>query len=167
MNTHRHDSGSSRPIWIGATMLAIGTGALLATACDARETSVGAGETSVGAAIAAGTAENQTPEIQSELADLDQQFTAADRAAKREIEQANANSENMPVALRERLAAAIERTQDARGEASERLEELKNSGGSHWASRRARVVEALGELEEARHEVVAALAGGEPSLSDG
>jgi len=154
MHTHRLDSRKNRQVWIGATVLAIGTGALLATACDARDMSVGAT-----------AAENA--EIQGEVADLDQQVAAADRAAQREIDQARASSEDMPVALRERLAAAIERTEDARGEASARLDELKESGGSHWAARRARVVEALGDLEEARHEVVAALAGGEPSLSDG
>jgi hypothetical protein len=73
----------------------------------------------------------------------------------------------MPVASRDRLTEAIERTVEARDAASNRLDELKSSGGTHWQARRARVVEALDELEDARHDVVAALAGGEPSLSDG
>jgi hypothetical protein len=65
------------------------------------------------------------------------------------------------------VSRKIERTEEARGEASERLDELKYSGTSHREARRARVVEALNELDDARHNVVTALSPGEPSLSDG
>ena len=153
MSTHEFDRG--RLFWLAALVLFGVAGALLAPGCDAAD--VRAGEVSAAA----------SPAIARDVSDLEQQVAEADRGAQREIEQARANSEQMPVASRERLAEAIERTEEARDEAGDRLDELKHSGPTHREERRARVVEALGELEQARHDVVAALAGGEPAHSDG
>jgi len=155
MNTHTLDLRTGHQFWIAASMLTGLAGALLALGCEARD--VSAGELRAASDVA----------VERQVADLEKQVADADRGARREIEQARANSQKMPVASRELLAKAIERTEQARGEASDRLEELKDSGGSHWDARRSRVVEALDELEDARHDVVAALAGGEPALSDG
>jgi flagellar motility protein MotE (MotC chaperone) len=156
MTTHAFDTG--RPFWIAAAVLFGITGALLAPGCDARD--VSAGEMSAAARSGGATIERQ-------VAELEKQVTDSDRGAQREIEQARANSEKLPVASRDRLTEAIERAEQARDEANDRLDELKDSGTSHYEARRARVVDALNELEQARHDVVAALSGGEPSLSDG
>ena len=153
MGMNEFDRGG--PFWLAAVVLFGVTGALLAPGCS--DADVSAGELSAAA----------NPSIEREVSDLQQQVAEADRGAQREIEQARANSENMPVAARDRLSEAIERTEEARDEAGNRLEELKNSGGTHWQARRSRVVEALDELEDARHDVVATFVGGEPSLSDG
>jgi acyl-CoA reductase-like NAD-dependent aldehyde dehydrogenase len=153
MGRHEFDRGG--PFWAAVAVLFGVTGALLAPGCG--DADVSAGEVTAAA----------NPAIEREVSDLQQQVAEADRGAQREIEQARANSEKMPVAARDRLTDAIERTEEARAEAGDRLEELKNSGGTHWQARRSRVVEALDELEQARHDVVAAFSGGEPSLSDG
>ena len=155
MSTHGLDLRTDHHLWIAGIVLGGLAGALLALGCDARD--VSASEMSASADSA----------IQSEVADLEKQVVDADRGAQREIEQARENSQQLPIASRERLEQAIERTEEARGDASDRLEELKYAGPRHWDARRARVEEALSELNKARHEVVATLAGGEPSLSDG
>jgi hypothetical protein len=155
MRTHEFDQANGHLPWLAIALLGGIAGALLAVGCDARDVSADEVSATGGAAI------------EREVADLEKQVVDADRGAQREIEQARANSQQMPVASRERLTEAIERTEDARDEASDRLDQLKYSGTARWEARRASVVEALGELEEARHDVVAALAGGEPSLSDG
>jgi hypothetical protein len=155
MSTHELDLGTGYLFWIAVALLSGIAGALLALGCDARDVSADEMSAAGGAAI------------ERQVADLEKQVADSDRGAQREIEQARVDSQKMPVASRERLSEAIERTEEARDEASDRLDELKNSGGTHWQARRARVVEALDQLEEARHDVVAALAGGEPALSDG
>jgi predicted nucleic acid-binding Zn-ribbon protein len=155
MGTRELDYGTGYSYWIAVACLTGLAGALLASGCGERNVAVDEMSTAGGAAI------------EREVADLEQQVAASDRGAQREIEQARANSEKMPVALRENLTEAIERTEQARDEANDRLAELKNSGTRHWEARRARVVEALDDLEDARHDVIAAFSGGEPSLSDG
>jgi DNA anti-recombination protein RmuC len=155
MSTHDLDLRRGGPFWIAAVLLAGMAGGLLALGCEARDVSANEAQVRDGVAI------------EREVADLEKQLVDADRGARREIEQARKSSQKMPVASREALADAIERTEDARDEASDRLAELKKAGAAHWDQRRARVVEALEELADARHDVVASLAGGEPSLSDG
>jgi len=154
MSTHDLDLNTGHGFWIATALLSGIAGALLALGCEARE-------------VAANEPRLEVVAIEHQVTDLEQQLAAADRGAKREIEQARANSKKMPVASREKLADAIDRTEDARDQASDRLDELKHSGAAHFEARRARVVDALNELAEARHDVVAALAGGQPSLSDG
>jgi hypothetical protein len=155
MSTHELDLAKGHLLWIAVALLGGIAGALLAVGCNARD--VSADEVSA----AGGSA------IEREVADLEKQVADSDRGAQREIDQARANSAKMPVASRERLADAIERTEEARDQASERLEEFEHSGAALRETHRALVVEALNDLAEARHDVVAALAGGEPSLSDG
>ena len=120
MSAREFDLGTGYLYWVAVAVLTGLAGALLALGCDARN--VSSDEVS-----ASGSAASER-----EMADLEKQIVASDRGAEREIAQARANSEKMPVASRDRLAEAIERTEEARDEASDRLDELKQSGTRHW-----------------------------------
>jgi hypothetical protein len=145
-------------IWVLGLALSAMTGALLATGCEARGD---AGDLGAGAY----TKKQHAEPLRG--GDLGKAVAEADRGAQREIEQAQKNSALLPVEARERLAAAIDRAEDARDEANHRLDELNRAGAARGDDQRERVIEALDELSAARREVVSALAGGQPSLSDG
>ena len=149
-------------IWIFGLVLSGITGALLATGCEAQ------GDVRDLAAVPyREAAREERDSDRVEVADLGKAVAEADHSAGREIEQARKNANKMPVAARERLDAAIERVESARDEANDRLDDLKGSGNVGNDTMRQRVIDALDQLNAARHDVVAALAGGQPSLSEG
>ena len=151
-------------IWLGAAVLAAISGALLTSGCGMRDEASEASAAAVGAQVREARAGGDRSD---QLADLEARVDEAQRGAKQEIEQARKQSEDYPVAAREQLTIAIERTESAREDVSDRLDELKRANDAGWDVSRRRVIEALEELADARREVVAAFAGGEHNLSDG
>jgi hypothetical protein len=153
-------------IWLAAGVLAAVSGALLTSGCRARDEVDVASASEVRAeARAAGATSGDY--MKQQLTDLQSRAAEAQRGAKEEIDQAQAKAEDFPVAAREKLTVAIERTESAREDVRARLDELEHAGNAGWDASRQRVVDALEELAEARHDVVAAFAGGDPTLSDG
>ena len=142
--------------------LALGVGAATASGMqrdDPIEAPVAAaGEQARGLHIASSDVRNQ------QLDDIESTAAKARSGARLEIEQAREQSKDFPVAAREKLTFAIERAERARAEVDERLNELKRADKPDWDASRQRLIDALQELANARHDVVAAFAGGEPAL---
>jgi hypothetical protein len=166
MNTIPHDSlhWHRGHFWFAAGALALFCGGLLTLGCERRDatTDVSAAAVREDARVARAT---ESDYMKQQIASLESEVAQAQRDAQKELEQARAKSDAIPVAAREKLSAAIERTEGARANVGERLDELKSASESGWDSSRKRVVEALEELNEARRDVVAAFAG-EPTTTD-
>jgi len=160
MSTNRIDLPIA-DYWIVAGTLAVMTGALLALGCERRDETpdVSAAQVREEAREAGDAASDY---MKKQLADLERSVAAAEREAKQEIEQAREKAASLPEETRHELAAAIDRTESARDNVSDRLDELKDAGNAGWDATRQRVSDALEELGEARREVAAALRG-EPS----
>jgi chemotaxis regulatin CheY-phosphate phosphatase CheZ len=145
-------------IWITAAALSAMAGGLLTLACERRDETpdVSANNTREEAREAVDVASDT---MRKQVADLERSFATAEREAKQEVEQARNKAQDLSADARERLDAAIERTETARDNASDRIDELKEATHESWDNTRQRVADALEELSEARHEVAAALRG--------
>ncbi len=160
MSTNRIDLPIA-DYWIVAGTLAVMTGALLALGCERRDETPDVSAAQV-REEAREAGEATSDYMKKQLADLERTVAAAEREAKQEIEQAREKAGSLPEETRQQLDAAIDRTESARDNVSDRLDELKDAGNAGWDATRQRVSDALEELGEARREVAAALRG-EPS----
>jgi len=170
MNRHRTQRSQRRGWKLGLAQgatfacLVLGVGAATASGTqtdDPVETPVAAtGEQARRLHIASSDVSNR------QLDGIESTAAKARRGARLEIEQAREQSKDFPVAAREKLTSAIERSERARAEVGERLNELQRANKPDWEARQ-RVIDALQELANARHDVVAVFAGGEPALPQG
>jgi DNA anti-recombination protein RmuC len=157
MRTNRIDLPTGN-YWLAGAVLAAITGGLLTLGCEQRDETPDVSAAAVREeAREAGEAAGDY--MKKELADLERSVATAEREAKQEIEQARAKAEDLPEETRQKLDAAIDRTESARDNVSDRLDELKDAGRAGWDTTRQRVSDALEELGEARREVAAALRG--------
>jgi DNA anti-recombination protein RmuC len=157
MRTNRIDLPTGN-YWLAGAVLAAITGGLLTLGCERRDETPDVSAAAVREeAREAGEAAGDY--MKKELADLERSVATAEREAKQEIEQARAKAEDLPEETRQKLDAAIDRTESARDNVSDRLDELKDAGRAGWDTTRQRVSDALEELGEARREVAAALRG--------
>jgi DNA anti-recombination protein RmuC len=144
--------------WIIAGLLAAITGALLTLGCERRDETPDVSAADV-RREAGEAGEAASDYMKKQLADLEQNVATAEREATQEIEQARERAGELPEETRQHLDAAIDRTERARDDVSDRLDELKDAGHAGWDATRQRVSDALEELAEARHEVASALKG--------
>ena len=159
-----HDFRSGH-LWVAAGVLALLSGGLLTLGCDRRDATPDVSAAAVREEAREARA-TETDYMEQQVASLESKAATAQREAQQEIEQARAKSEQFPVAAREKLDLAIERTEGAREDVSERIGELKRASDAGWDLSRQRVVDALENLSEARHDVMAAFAGGDPARTD-
>jgi DNA anti-recombination protein RmuC len=151
MNTNRID------LWLFATLLAAVTGGMLALGCERRDE-----PTDVAAAPIREEARDSridTDYMKRQLAELERSGDAAQRDAKRDIDQARDKVQELPEETRQELSEAIARAESARDNLSDRLDELKEATDERWEDTRQRFSDALSELAEARREVAAAMRG--------
>jgi DNA anti-recombination protein RmuC len=157
MKTNRIDLVTGN-YWLAGAVLAVITGGLLTLGCERRDETPDVSAADVREeAREAGEAAGDY--MKKELADLERSAATAEREAKQELEQARAKAEDLPEETRQQLDAAIDRTESARDNVSDRLDELKEASKDGWDTTRQRVSDALQELGEARREVAAALKG--------
>jgi chemotaxis regulatin CheY-phosphate phosphatase CheZ len=100
-----------------------------------------------------------TADVKQQLAQIEVSVRTAQQEAKRDIDEARERLSALPEETRQGLSAAIDRTERARDDLSDRLDELKEATDERWDATRQRVSDAVSELAEARSEVAAALRG--------